>query len=65
MLIDTINEILGMPLEKELRDKKFNYICSLDEKILGSYDLITTSYGPTKLLPMFTSLLMIGSMPVI
>lgn len=50
MLIDTINEILGMPLEKELRDEILDYICSLDEKILGSYDLITTSYGPTKII---------------
>ena len=49
MLLDTVDDILGKRIDREVVDAVKETICS-DKAVSGAYDLILHSYGPGKLI---------------
>ena len=47
MMIDTLNEILGVRADKDLTNK-IKKILSSDEHVRGAYDLVMYNYGPDR-----------------
>lgn len=47
MMIDTVDELLGMRVDKKVSDRIKDIILE-DEAVTGAYDLILNSYGPDK-----------------
>lgn len=47
ILIETLNDILGKRMDRELVDSVKQTICE-DERVSGAYDLILHSYGPER-----------------
>lgn len=49
ILLDTVDELLGKRIDREVVDAVKATICQ-DEKVSGAYDLVLHSYGPYKLI---------------
>lgn len=49
ILLDTVDELLGKRIDREVVDAVKATICQ-DEKVSGAYDLVLHSYGPDKLI---------------
>ncbi|MDO5100828.1 MAG: cation diffusion facilitator family transporter [Eubacteriales bacterium] len=47
MMIDTLNEILGMRADKEVTDR-IKQVLTSEPEVQGAYDLVLNNYGPDK-----------------